>query len=354
MNIKIHSSELNRMMKTITQCIDPKSEKLGNIEVIYDNSLLSIRATNGHVAAIMSTPLLGGNGESFCVDGTMFARVCAMCHGEISIETDGKACVVKGAGRTRIPIIHTEIPAFDRVDGKECRIRSEVFTRGYNSVSFAVCPDQTRPVLTGVLMEASEDAVRMITLDGFRMAMETVTCETDEMRVIVPGSFMKLVSSSSFAGETITLKTDGKRIQASTDGMLMACTLLSGDFPDYNRIVPQSFKTSTKLHADALQNALKCGSVVNTSNNLVKLNVTANDISVMSNSEEADFQAEVPCSTNGDELKIAFNHKYLMETIASIVGNEIVMRFNSPLNPCIIQAADTDGIRLILPVRTAG
>lgn len=354
MKIKIHSSELNRMMKTLTQCINPKDNNLGNIEIIYDNNLLSIRGTNGSFAAVMSTPVLGGDGEYFCVDGTMFSRVCSMCTGEIDISTDEKVCTIKGAGRTRLPIVNAKIPAFEPVTGKECSIKSEAFTRGYNSVSYALSADQGRLVLTGVLFESEKDSIRMTALDGFKMAVESVPCETEELKVVIPGAFMKLVSSSTSVGETITLRTDGKRIQANTEGMMLTCVLLSGEFPDVNRITPKEFKTNTFVYADQLQYALKSGSVVNQSNNLVKLDVKDDAITVMSNSEQADFDAEVGCKTQGDLLKIAFNHKFLMESISSIVGNEIVLRFNSPISPCVISEKDKAGYRLILPVRTVG
>ena len=119
MNIKVHSSELNRMMKTISQCVDEKFDKFSNIEICHENNLLTIRGTNGQFAAVMSTPLLGGDGERFCVDGVMFARVCGMCSGEVSIITEGKVCTIKGAGRTRIPIVEVDVPEFKAIaDGQ--------------------------------------------------------------------------------------------------------------------------------------------------------------------------------------------------------------------------------------------
>ena len=139
-----------------------------------------------------------------------------------------------------------------------------------------------------------------------------------------------------------------------TDSVLMSCTLLSDDFPDYKRILPTEFKTESLVAVDDIQNALKCGSVVNTSNNLVKMEVKEDAIKVMSNSEQADFDADVKCATNGDTLKIAFNHKYLMETIASVSEKSMTMRFNSSVSPCVIQGKDSNGCRLILPVRVAG
>lgn len=353
MNIKIPSTELNRMMKTIVQCIDQKDiTQKSNIEVIYDNNLLTIRGTNGSFSAVMSTPILGGDGETFCVDGTMFARVCAMCNGEIEISTDGKTCTIKGAGRTKLPIVNAKIPAFEPVKGNQCTVMADVLSRGYGSVAYAISSDIGRLVLTGVMMESTDDGIVMVALDGFKMAMETIPCESKDMKMVVPGSFLKLLSVSTAAGENVTIRTDGKRIQASTDGMMIACTLLSGDFPDYKRILPTEFKTNTLVNSDQLYSALKSGSVVNQSNNLVKMDVKESSITVMSNSEQADFDAEVGCSTQGDLLTIAFNHKYLMETINSIDGEEIVLRFNSPISPCIIQQKDINGYRLILPVRT--
>ena len=136
MKVKIHSSELNRMMKTIVQCIDTKDvSKLSNIEIIYDNNLLTIRGTDGHFAAVMSTPVLGGDGESFCVDGTMFAKVCSMCSGEIDISTDGKFCTIKGAGRTRLPIIDVKIPAYAHVSGRPTEVSAENIATCSNGVS---------------------------------------------------------------------------------------------------------------------------------------------------------------------------------------------------------------------------
>ena len=162
---------------------------------------------------------------------------------------------------------------------------------------------------------------------------------------------MKLISAGVSAGEHVKLSVSKGRLQASTDGMLLSCSLLKGDFPDHRKILPTSFKTECRLKADALRDALKCGSVINTGNNLVKMKVNALQLVVMSNSEQADFEAEIPCDTQGDELVIAFNQKYLMNTINAVSAEDIVMKFNTSVSPCIIQAHGGDGVHLVLPVR---
>ena len=354
MKIKIHSSELNRMMKTISQCIDPRFQDRGNIEIIHDNNLLTIRSTNGQIAAVVSTPMLGSDGEVFSVDGTMFAKVCAMCNGEIEITTDTKNCVIKGAGRTRLPILNGNVPSYTHVEGNTAVISADELTRCYKGVSYAISEDQSRVQLTGVLALSDGNEMRMVALDGFQMSTEVSECEGNDMKIIIPGTFLKLIVQGTITGENVKIVTDGKRVEAITDGMMIVSGLLSGEYPDYKKIIPTNFSTECIVKVEELRNALKCGSVVNSKQNLVKLDISETCIKVMSNSEDADYEADVQCDTHGDGLKIAFNQKYLMNTINAIDTEEAILKFNSSVSPCVIQGKDEDGIRLLLPVRVAG
>lgn len=354
MKIKVHSSEINRMMKTITQCIDPRFQNRGNIEIIYDNNLLAIRGTNGQVSAVVSTPMLGGNGEVFCVDGTMFAKVCAMCNGEIEISTDTKNCFIKGAGRTRLPIVNCDIPAFTHVEGNTFTLSSDDLAACYKGVSYAISEDQSRIQLTGILTESNGETVKMVSLDGFQMSVETAHCDGETARIVIPGTFVKLVVQGTITGEDVKISTDGQRIEASTDGMMLTSGLLSGEYPDYNKILPSEFSTACIVKVEDFLNALKCGSVIGSKKNLVKLDISDACIKLMSNSEEADYEADIPCSTHGNKLKIAFDQRYLMNTIGTVNAEEAILKFNSSVSPCVVQGKDTYGVRLLLPVRIVG
>lgn len=354
MNIKVHSSELNRMMKTISQCINQQFAAYSNIEISHNDNLLTIRGTNGTYQASVSTPLLGGDNESFCVDGTMFAKVCSMCSGEVSISTDGKVCTIKGAGRTRIPIVNADIPKYEHVSGKVSVISGDNLARCFNGVSYAISNDQSRLQLTGVYCQFGEYGVKMVALDGFQMSVETAQCNGEIMNAIVPGQFLKLVVQGAIPDEDITICTNGTRIEAISDSMSITCGLLSGEYPDYNRILPKEFKTECIVKTEEFKNALKCGSIIANKQNLVKLEIGNESIRIMSNSDEADYDADVAGSTHGDGLTIAFNQKYLMNSINAITAEEVVLRFNTSVTPCVLQGKDIVGIRLLLPVRVAG
>lgn len=356
MNIKIHSAELNRMLKIVSQCTDERFPQFSNIEVTHADNMLTVRGTNGTFHASMSAPLMGGDGESFCVDGSMFAKVCAMCGGEISISTDGKICTIKGAGRTRIPLIPADVQKQERVSGPKSVMEAEDFIRCYGGVAYAVASDQSRIQLTGVHCEFGAYGVKMVALDGFQMSVETAVCTGEIMKTTVPGNFMKLVASALLPGEKVTFRTNKNRIEASTECMVLSCGLLAGEYPDYNRILPKEFGTECLVNTEALKNALKGGNVIASKQNLVKLEVGTDSLRVMSNSEEksADYEADISCQTQGEGLKIAFNQKYLMNTLNAIDAEETVLQFNTSVTPCIAHGKDEVGVRLLLPVRTQG
>jgi len=360
MSIKIHSTELNRMLKTAVKCVDANDlAGKGNIEISHADNLLTIHATNGTFSAVVSAPVPGGDGESFCVDGSMFAKVCAQCAGEISISTDGKVCTVNGAGRTRLPVVCGTVPVQDTVDGKTIEMSGADFARCYEKVAYAVATEEgARVVLTGVRVEAEDGSgqVRMVALDGFQLAMEHAPCVVGKgsFREVIPGKFMKLVKDSVGQDDWLTIRCNGTRVDAETDGMRVSCAVLNNDYPDYERITPKSFAIKTLVNAGELRAALKSGSVINAGSKMVKLMVRKDTVTVSSNSEKADYEAEVECDTQGNDLLIAFNQNYLSNAIGAVDAEEIVMQFNSAVSPCVVSERDGDGAHLVLPVRVMG
>ena len=352
MKIKVSSAELNRMMKTVSRCISPIDAKYENVEIISANNMLAIRSTNGSIAAVMTTPLIGCDMGSFCVDGAMFARVCSMCNGNVEITTDDKSCTVKGTGRTRIPTVNVKIPRFERISGPTVTIQAEDFNRCYGAVAYAISTELTRIVLTGVKMKTSKEGLTMVAMDGYQMAVEHSDYDGEDcVSAVIPGAVMKLISQSVLAGEKIKLTFSKSKVQAETKGVLISGSLLANEFPDYNRIMPKEFTTESLVDTDMLRDALKSGSVVNTANNLVMLYVGDSSLAVMSNSCNADYSADMPCETQGKSIAIALNQRYLMNTLNAIGSEKVVMKFNSPVSPCVICGLGQDGEHLVLPVR---
>ena len=348
MNIRIPSAEMNRMMKIASQCLDKLSE---NVEVIHDNNLLTVRGTNGFISAVVSTPMLGGTGESFCVDGAMLTRVCAACRGQIEISTSDRVCTIKGAGRTRIPIVTKKVKAFEPVTGTSIKVSGADLCGCYGKVSYAVSTNQARVTLTGVLIKAEGGNLTMTALDGFQLAVEKTKYAGDEMKILVPGAFMKMVANSVLIDDEVKITTDGKRVQITTDDLMMNCALLQGDFPDYERMLPTEFKAEVLVKVEALVDALKSGSVVLSKDSAVMLTVSEGNVKIRNNSEHGEYDADVACETQGEGLSVAFNERYLLGALNVMDEEEAVLKLSGIVTPVIVQGKGKDGVHLLLPVR---
>lgn len=355
MEIRIHSGEMNRMMKVVEKCLGPEGQGTSNIEIIYDNNLLSIRATNGSFYIVASAPVMGGDGERFCVDGRTFARICGVCNGDMVIRTDEKSCVVQGVGRTRIPIVTAKVPPFDRVFGDCITVRGSAFQDCYKQVRHAVCLEGNRLQLTGVYLETEDGeagkALRMVALDGFQLSYEEVACAGGDVKAIIPGEFMRLADSAIAATDDARLTFNDKQVQIESPGILMKCGLIGGEYIDYRRTIPHDFKTRCRVALADIRNALRVGNAVNNKQRLIRMDIAERRITIQNNSVEAEFEANVPCDTEGDPLKIAFNEKYLMDTTASIDSEYVDMGFNGPTSPMLLRWENCHGIRVLLPVR---
>lgn len=346
------SGELNRIMKVLSRCMDKRMSIHSNIQILHENEMLTIRAANGTFLGEMHMKMPGGDGDPFCVDGDMFARVVGMCSKDIEILTDGKNCVLKGTGRTRIPIVNAKVKTPDKLKGDSVTVKAEHFKNAYSLVSYAIAQDQSRPLLTGVLVETEGKMMRFVTCDGFQMAIESMPCASKkDISMVIPGAFMDLISSALMPADELELITNGKIIQAKTNCMIIQCALLAGEYMNYRVLIPQTFATETKISTGELLDALKSSSVVNNKLNTVKVAVGPDELIVTNNSPMADFEAKIPCETQGEGILIAFNERYLMNTVSVLRADESVMKINTATSPVFIQCKESDGIHMCLPVR---
>lgn len=354
MDIKMNGSELNWMLKVITRFIDSKVPATAGVQVTHENNKLTMRGRSSMFQAEVSVPLIGGDSENFCVNGEMFSKLTSANSGDVSIRTDAKNCVLKGIGRARIPILESTVPELEMVEGECVKVAADKFVECYQNVSYAIAVESNMPVLTGVLVESDGSRMKMVALDGFQMSIDEVPCEGSSVKIIIPGMFMDAVTKCLPKDGDVSILTDGRRVCITTDGMAMKCGLMNGDYIDYTKLFPKEFSTESRVRVDDMRNALKAGSLINSKQNLVKLRIEEDSIVVTKNSEEADYEADVDCSTHGNGLQIAFNNRYLMNAMNAIGTEYAVMKFNLAVSPMVMTDENGDGLRLCLPVRVMG
>ena len=226
---------------------------------------------------------------------------------------------------------------------------------------FAIAADDAREVLTGALLEISGGDVTMVALDGFRMAYkrEKVSDVLDVIRAIIPGRAVGDIGKLLPGGEDafVTLAFSGNnRLQVRLAKTDIYVTLIGGEYINYRRLLPSSFKVRAVANVEPLRQCIDRAALLarEGSTNLIRFHMHDSLLEIESNSQLGDAHEEMMLEElEGGELTISFNVRYMMDVVRTIDSEKLVMNFTDSLSPCVITTADDlDYVHLVLPVRT--
>ena len=255
-----------------------------------------------------------------------------------------------------------EYPEMAEVEsGSVVKIPQNKLKEMISRVVFAIATDESRQILTGCLMEVSRDEARLVALDGFRLAIQKVFQPfdipdgQDVIKAVIPGRVLSELSRILLDEDDFcTMTMDKTRMQATFGNTKLSAVLLAGEYIDYRKILPPSFKTQAKANREQVQDAIDRASLMarEGKNNLVRLSFTDGSLSITSNAELGDVHEELEAILTGDPIDIAFNAKYITDVIRNITDEELCMKFNSNVSPCVVTPQEGDQyLYLILPVR---
>lgn len=225
--------------------------------------------------------------------------------------------------------------------------------------SFAASIDESKGVITGILIEMKSDEIRMVAIDGYRMAItrEAMINKKDQ-NVIISAKIMneinKIISESGNEEDKVKLLLNEKKAVFIMDTVKVVLRLLDGEFIKYNDVLPKDNKIKVRVRKSDLMESIERASLLSKEgkNNLIKLSVSDNIVTITSKSEEGNVKEEVIIEKEGENIDIGFNAKYLMDVLKSIDDENIEMLFNTSITPCLIEPLEGKKYEyLILPVR---
>lgn len=227
---------------------------------------------------------------------------------------------------------------------------------------FAVSTMETRPILTGVNMKLENNELTFTATDSHRLAMRRTNIPATEVEfqnVVVPGkSLTELSKILVDSEETVEISVTNNQVLFRTKHLSFLSRLLDGNYPETSRLIPEEKKTRITVKTKELLNTIDRASLLarEERNNVVKLATEGNStVEITSNSPEVgNVQEEIVVeSVSGEDLKISFSSKYMMDALKSIEYDEITIDFTGAMRPFVILPKDDDSIlQLILPVRT--
>lgn len=226
---------------------------------------------------------------------------------------------------------------------------------------FAVSQVETRPVLTGVHWTIENGKLSCVATDSHRLARRIATIENAppvDFDFVIPGkSLQELNKILPDTNESVEIIIAEQQVLFKLNDVLFYSRLLEGNYPDTSRLIPTDSKTSVIVNGKSLLQSIDRASLLakEERNNIVRFSTEDKMIEVSSNSPEIGKVEELveAIKIEGEELKISFSAKYMMDALRAIDGQDIEIQFTGAMRPFILKSVDEDSIlQLILPVRT--
>ena len=253
-----------------------------------------------------------------------------------------------------------EYPELPQVSGHEFEMPQGVLRDMIGRTLFAIAIDESRPILTGCLLEIGQQELRVVALDGFRLALrrEAIVGPQEPVSAVVGGKMLGDISKTLGEGEEpVAIRVSRSHIQLEIGKTRIVARLLEGEFIRYRQILPDEWQTRITVSRAELGSAIDRASLIarEGKNNLVCFKIDGEELQVTSNSESGDVEERIAITTEGKDLTIAFNVRYITDVLKALSDDEVFMRFNSNVSPCVICPTTGDAyLYLVLPVRVFG
>lgn len=279
---------------------------------------------------------------------------------DIAISVDSKLMTTIESGSSKFSIIgiaaseYPELPVIS--GGSKLEISSEILKSMIKQTIFAVSESDSKPVHTGTLFDLSKNQIRLVSVDGYRLAMRTEKINSDdELKFVVPGKTLSEVNKLlPDTDKEVRISVGRRHILFEIENYCVISRLLEGDFLDYNAAIPASFATEVKAPTRAFIDSVERVSLLITDRLKSPLRCVISDtnvnLSCVTSIGKARDDFEV--KTDGDSVEIGFNNKYLLDALRNADTDMVRAQFNGPLSPMKIVPMEGDSfLFLVLPVR---
>ncbi len=254
------------------------------------------------------------------------------------------------------------IPAVE--GGLAAKIEPDVLREAISRVSFAAATEDSRPVLTGVKTEISGDDFKFAAADGFRLAVysgKLAEPPSEDIEFLIPARVLneisRLLGIQQKSVEFMVTPSSNQALFRVEDVEIVS-SLIAGNFPNYNQLIPQSHTTRVVLNSDDFLRATRTAAIfARDGSGIIRLQMGAGEedapghLTVSSRAEEVgDNEGQLGAKVEGEDAKIAFNSKYLTDVL-DVLSGDVAMEVSSPSSPGVLKPVEGDDyVHVVMPM----
>ena len=366
MKIFCNIQNLNKALQTVQKAIatKPSTPILAGVHFKTLENKVIIQANDLNMAISSTIEADVVEPGEIVVSGRMITELARKLPGETVFISNNKAnntiSIESGKSKNSLLAMNEEdYPEFPNFDAeKSIDIPDDKLKELIKKTIFACSNDEARPLFTGILVDVKDGKVTFVGTNTHRLAIKSLPLDTEEnLSMIIPSKVLAEIARN-LNGETpalVNLATINNRIRITIDNSVIVARLIEGKFPDYRRVIPPKFAITTKLSASELAGAVERVSLFSTENDysIVKISVSQAELNINSSSPEVGTGNEIiPCITEGADVNVAFNSRYLLDILKSIDSDNVTFSMNTSISPvCVNSSEEEDYTYIVTPVR---
>jgi DNA polymerase III subunit beta len=281
---------------------------------------------------------------------------------EVTIEhlpDEGVVQIVSGSASFRLHTFSTEdFPRLPDVDAAQLYpVDREALLETVNRVSRAASRDESRPVLTGILVRFEEGKIVMAATDSYRLSVKEtpVTGQLPDLEAIIPARALAELSRIAGSSDEVQLGVHDNHVVFGAADAWLTTRRIDGQFPNYKQLLPEGFEHLVPVDRSELLDVVRRVSVMAQRNSPLRLRFAEGELTISAQTQDVgEAKESLPVGFSGEPLEIGFNADFLRDGVDSVVGDQVVLKLISSLRPGLITGEGDDFWYLIMPIRLAG
>ena len=336
---------------------------LSGILLRADGEKLELAATDMEVSLRTAVEAKVETEGSVVVPGRLLLELARLLpEAEVTVEHKLEEATVEIRCGTASYRLHTynaeDFPRLPETQGIELHeVDRETVLDTVGRVSRSASRDESRPVLTGVLMRFEPGKLVMAATDSYRLSVKETTLEGSipELEAIVPARALGELTRIAVEGEKLSLGVHENQVVFGTTDAWLTSRRIDGQFPNYKQLVPETFEHEVALPREELLDVVRRVSVMAQRNSPLRLRFADGELTVSAQTQDVgEAHESLPVSFGAEALEIGFNAEFLRDGIDSVAGEQVRLKLISPLRPAVLQGEGDDFLYLIMPIRLAG
>jgi DNA polymerase III subunit beta len=267
--------------------------------------------------------------------------------------------VSSGSSEYRLRTYATEdFPRLPDVTAAELStLEAEPLLETIARVSRAAGRDESRPVLTGILIRFEGSSLVMAATDSYRLAVKetSVGGSPPDLDAIVPARALEELRRIAGGSQEVSIGTLDNHVIFGADDTWLTTRRIDGQFPNYRQLLPETFEHEVQLPREEFLDVVRRAAVMAQRSSPLRLRFAEGELTVSAQTQDVgEAREQMPAPFGGDPLEIGFNAEYLRDGLESVADDELVLKLINPLRPGLITAPSGDFWYLIMPIRLAG